>query len=127
MNHNRLGKLGEEKAQEYLKSSGYKILETNFKNDLGKRMGEIDIIARDKKTKELVFVEVKTRKESSGDSPLPEENITASKIHKLDKIIQIYIKRNDLWKEKTRLDAICISIDLFKGKFSIKHLKYIHL
>ncbi|HUW43738.1 MAG TPA: YraN family protein [Bacillota bacterium] len=40
----------------YLQNSHYKIIQRNFQ----RRWGEIDIIAKDKKTKELVFVEVKT-------------------------------------------------------------------
>lgn len=48
------GNLGEDKATEYLVSKGYKILERNLRLYLG----EIDILAEDKKT--LVIVEVKT-------------------------------------------------------------------
>lgn len=48
------GNLGEDKAAEYLASKGYRILERNLRLHLG----EIDILAEDKKT--LVIVEVKT-------------------------------------------------------------------
>ena len=54
-----LGRVGEEKAAEFLTKKGYKILKTNYKT----HVGEIDVIAEDNKT--IVFVEVKTR---SGDS-----------------------------------------------------------
>ena len=47
------GKDSESIAVRYLKKNGYKILEQNYRNQLG----EIDIIAKDKKS--LVFVEVK--------------------------------------------------------------------
>ena len=50
-----LGKKGEELALAQLKALKYRILERNFKC----RLGEVDIIARDKNT--LVFIEVKTR------------------------------------------------------------------
>ena len=46
---------GEAQAARLLKKMGYKILEQNYRTPLG----EIDIIAREKKT--LVFVEVKAR------------------------------------------------------------------
>jgi len=49
------GNRGEIIAQNFLKKSGYEILTTNF----ACKLGEIDIIARTKKT--LVFVEVKFR------------------------------------------------------------------
>ncbi|MCI8620931.1 MAG: YraN family protein [Clostridia bacterium] len=50
------GKLGERVAVEYLKEKGYEIICQNF----ACRQGEIDIVAKDRK--ELVFIEVKTRK-----------------------------------------------------------------
>lgn len=56
--HLELGRLGEERAAAYLERRGYKILRRNFRAPRG---GEIDIVCRDKKHNELVFVEVKTR------------------------------------------------------------------
>ena len=50
-----IGNLGENIAAKYLESSGYHILDRNFRA----RQGELDIIAVD--NDELVFVEVKTR------------------------------------------------------------------
>ena len=55
MQKNTYGKKGELIAANYLKKQKYKILETNYKNQIG----EIDNIAKDKNY--LVFVEVKTR------------------------------------------------------------------
>ena len=54
----KLGKLGEEQAVNYLQKKRYIILEKRWKH---KRF-EIDIIAKNKDT--LVFVEVKTRRNS---------------------------------------------------------------
>jgi len=45
----------ETKAREFLKSKGYRIIRNNFRS----RFGEIDIIAKDKKT--VSFIEVKAR------------------------------------------------------------------
>ncbi|TSA55754.1 hypothetical protein D4R42_04995 [bacterium] len=53
----RIGSFGEDKATIYLQSSHYQIIQRNFQ----RKWDEIDIIAKDKKTKEIVFVEVKTR------------------------------------------------------------------
>ncbi len=72
------GKTGEQVAANFLQNNGYKILEMNYKNSLGKRLGEIDIIAEDKEAGELVFVEVKTRRLQGNEDTLPEENITRS-------------------------------------------------
>ena len=52
-----LGRNGENIASKVLENKNYKILERNFRC----RQGEIDIIAYDEATKEIVFVEVKTR------------------------------------------------------------------
>lgn len=54
--HNKkLGRQGEKKARKYLKSNGWKILESNYTTPFG----EIDIIA--KKDDTVAFIEVKTR------------------------------------------------------------------
>ena len=55
----QFGDLGENAAAEFLANLGYEIIETNFENKTGRKLGEIDIIAKDKNT--LVFAEVKTR------------------------------------------------------------------
>ena len=49
------GNLGEDLAARHLKKSGYKIIERNLSN----RLGEIDILARQKR--DIVLVEVKTK------------------------------------------------------------------
>ena len=59
------GLWGEEKALIYLKSNGYKILDTRVR--FGSRE-EIDIVAR--QNDQLVFVEVKTRKNEDFGRPL---------------------------------------------------------
>ena len=58
-----LGHINESLAVGYLKKQGYKIIETNFKT----KIGEIYIIAMDKKT--LVFVDVKSRNPGRFGSP----------------------------------------------------------
>lgn len=58
-----LGKLGEQIAVQYLKNKGYEILEQNWRA----YRKEIDIIAID--GKDIVFVEVKTRKNDDFGSP----------------------------------------------------------
>ena len=87
----KIGNIGEKVATDYLKKKGYKILDTNFQNNSGSRLGELDIVALDKDKEELVFVEVKTRNLKKFGETLPEENITYSKIRKLSKIAQYYI------------------------------------
>lgn len=61
-----LGKLGEKLAARHLRRNGYKILYRNFRH---RRGGEVDIVCRDCRTGELVFVEVKTRRTRDYGSP----------------------------------------------------------
>lgn len=119
----KVGNLGEELAGEYLKKKGFKIIEFNYQNKKGKRIGEIDIIT--KKDKQIVFVEVKSRIVSSNKKILPEENITRSKLNKLQKIAQIYIKENNLWETSYRFDAVTILFDGDKNVLEIRHLESI--
>ncbi len=78
-----LGKLGEIKAQIYLRLKGLKILHTNFHS----RFGEIDIIAKSKTT--LHFIEVKTSKNYD-----PLFRITPQKYQKILKTIDFYLYKN---------------------------------
>lgn len=110
-----LGFEGEESACKYLTDIGYAVLTRNYHS----RFGEIDIIAKDKDC--LVFIEVKTRSNSSYGTPL--EAITKSKLWKLIKTSQFYINQFKLGDIEYRFDAIEIN---FTGEnSSINHLKSI--
>jgi putative endonuclease len=101
------GKIGEDIASEYLNSQHYKILKRNFRT----RLGEIDIIAIDKKT--LVFVEVKY---GSDDAYL---RVNQKKFEKISRTANAFIKiYGDFKSESYRIDVIAISKD---GK--INHFK----
>jgi putative endonuclease len=80
------GRLGEDAAAEYLKSSGYKILKCNYKN----KMGEIDIIAR--KGEDLIFAEVKTR--SSAEFGSPAQAVTYYKKQRIINSAKWYMMTN---------------------------------
>ncbi len=104
-----LGQLGERAAAAYLKRKGYRIIDFNFKNDRGKRVGEIDIIVQEKAAPgQIVFVEVKARLLKNNDDLLPEENINRFKLHKLQKIAQVYLKNNHLLDIPYRFDAVSV-------------------
>lgn len=117
------GLLGEKAAAKYLKSKGYEILETNFSNPLGRRLGEIDIIAR--YGEEIIFVEVKTREAGSSTDCLPEEKITPAKLRKLNKAGQFYIKSKNLWDCAYRFDAISVWMGDEWKQAKIKHIESI--
>lgn len=64
--HIALGQQGEYLAAQFLRRHGHSILYRNFRAPHG---GEVDIVCRDKKHSELVFVEVKTRSSEAFGAP----------------------------------------------------------
>lgn len=118
------GQAGEQVAVDYLKKHGYEILETNYQNNSGRRLGEIDIIARDKEADELVFVEVKTRDYQKYGATLPEENITHDKLKKLSRIANAYLNQKDMRDAAYRFDAISVWLDFETRRAKIKHIPH---
>ncbi|MEP7162620.1 MAG: YraN family protein [Candidatus Moraniibacteriota bacterium] len=120
--HIATGQLGEDLAASYLKGEGFKILARNVANPFGKRLGELDIVAEQKK--EIVFVEVKTlRERPDGEEWLPEWNATPRKFVKLERIAAYYLKKEGLSERSYRFDVVAVT--LREGKEpSIKHIEY---
>ncbi len=102
----KIGEVGEEIAENYLKKKGYKILERNFKT----KWGELDIVASHKKA--IIFVEVKTLIKKINSEFLPEDEITFHKASQLQKMTQIY-----LYAKKLPLD-IDQQIDIVAIEFN---------
>lgn len=115
------GDLGEKLAVKYLKKKGYQILDRNFQNSSGRRLGEIDIIAKD--GQELVFVEVKTREMQKYADTLPEENITHFKLIRLEKIATAYIRLKHSEDLDYRFDALSVWLDPLTKTAKIKHIQ----
>lgn len=121
-NKDKIGKLGEIIASQYLIKKGYKILDRNFR----KKFGEIDIIAR-AHDKILVLCEVKTIVENlSFPSQLtPEDNLTFHKAQKMRRVAQFYAAKNpDLITEDKgwRIDLIAIVLD--KDRATVKRIQH---
>lgn len=127
MDSGSTGKIGEQVAANFLKENGYEILAINFKNEFGRRLGEIDIIGKDLATSQIIFVEVKTRNFQKYQDTLPEENITYSKLKKLEKIAQFYLRISHLSAADYRFDAIAIWLNQENKEARIRHLKNIYL
>lgn len=114
-----LGKQGEEAAASFLKNNGYRILYRNYRC----KLGEIDIIAKDKDT--LCFIEVKTR--YSIRYGLPEEAISRFKQGQIAKTALLFLKQNNLLEAKARFDVVSlvylsaadIKFKLFKNAFEL--------
>jgi len=96
------GAQGEQRAAEYLRGRGYRILERNYRCPLG----EMDIIARDGKT--VVFVEVKTR--SSERFGSPQAAVGPRKQHRMTAIALYYLKAKGLLDGPARFDVAAVSL-----------------
>jgi putative endonuclease len=94
------GKVGEQIAVSFLKKNGYKILEKNFRC----RLGEIDIVAREGKN--LVFIEVKTRK--SNELGYPEEAVDLRKQRKIVAVALSYLQEKNISDKDIRFDVVAV-------------------
>lgn len=98
-----VGKAGEAAAAAYLRRRGYNIERTNYRV----REGEIDIIARHRDA--LVFVEVKTRRNSSFGAA--EESISAAKRQRLIAAAQSYLAETGAEQSDWRIDLLTVRLD----------------
>lgn len=130
--HNETGKLGEEIATTFLKKQGFEVLERNY----WRKWGEIDIVAREKSSGIVHFVEVKStarspvaRENSSECSTwndwLPEEMVHNAKIKRLRRVIQTYILQNDVGEWV--FDVLVVYIDKASRTAKCKFIKDIVL
>lgn len=94
------GKIGEAEAYAEVKKRGLKIIKTNYKN----KIGEIDIIAKDKDY--FVFIEVKAR--STKKFGLPRESVTYDKQRKIRLVALAFLKQINNLDAKCRFDVIDI-------------------
>ncbi len=92
------GAFGEEFALKHVKNKlKFKILDKNFKCALG----EVDIIAKDKKT--IAFIEVKCK--TSLAFGCSREMLTAQKQRKIKQVAQFYLKSKNLLDSMVRFDV----------------------
>ncbi len=108
-----IGNKGEDLAVKFLKKKGYFIIERNFKT----KLGEIDIIAKDKNT--IVFVEVKTRTNDYFGYPF--EAINEKKKNRLKNLALIFMKRYER-ELPIRFDVVSIFY-MSGGNKKIQHIK----
>jgi putative endonuclease len=122
---NNFGEKGEILAANYLIDKGYQMIDKNYYNFKGYRLGEIDLIAKNSKG-QLIFFEVKSRT-TKGREVVPEESITPKKLQKIFKIINYFLKEKDLLEADWRVDFIGVVFNTKTKKASVRHIKYLHL
>jgi putative endonuclease len=107
----KIGKIGENFACEFLENKGFKIKDRNYR----KPWGEIDVIAE--KGNDLRFVEVKTvtRNDNSHflkDNYEPEDNIHPWKLKRLGRAIETYLLEKRIGDETDwQLDALSVYLN----------------
>ncbi|QTA79751.1 UPF0102 [Desulfonema limicola] len=115
------GQTGEALSCYLLEQNGYIILEKNFKT----KMGEIDIIARDKNT--IVFIEVKARR--TGNFGNPKYAVNWKKKKKISMAALYYLKTTNQSNAKARFDVVSIisepskkpQIEIIKNAFELAY------
>ncbi len=116
----QLGKIGEDLATKFLLKKDYLILERNFYI----QSGEIDIIAQDKKSNDIVFVEVKTR--TSNEFGTPEDAVDEAKRHFLECAAERYLSKKGFPAfQDYRFDLVAIDLNMNTRLANIKYIKYI--
>ena len=111
----RLGRIGETFACEYLVRHHYTLVERNFR----KRYGELDIIAVKDNT--LVFVEVKTRKDRR--FVLPEEAVTGRKLREVAQTAAYYKLLHPKLPDRMRIDVIAIELCPDETLCAFRHIE----
>lgn len=114
VNKRKIGFEYEEYTKKYLELKGLKYIESNFYS----RFGEIDLIFFEEKSKTLIFIEVKYRKNNEYGEAV--EFVTKSKMEKIYLTSICYINKIE-WKENIRYDIVGIS--RFKNKFKVNWIK----
>ena len=109
-----LGRSGERIAAQFLGNNGYKIINTDFRT----RLGQVDIIAKEKDT--ICFVEVKARATDSFGQPV--EAVGDVKQRRIAKAALMFLKQNRLLGSPARFDVVSISYPV-KGQPKIRLIK----
>lgn len=109
------GRFGETAAAEYLRTQGYEIVGMNYQT----RLGEIDIIARNRKY--LCFVEVKLRK--NADFGTAAEFVTKNKQRKLILCARSYLQSKPDHRQP-RFDVVEVyAPNGVNGELTINHIE----
>lgn len=112
-----IGASGERIAEEYLRLSGYRILETNY------RSGhlEIDLIAE--RNGCLIFIEVKTRRNDSFGGAL--ESVSNSKLRNIRTTARFYLASAPRGRgyAEYRFDLVAIDLDRKGDGLVLRHVK----
>lgn len=96
-----LGERAEHVAAQHLQDAGYRVLGRNVRF----RLGEIDIVAEDRRSGAVAIVEVKAM---ASDTPSPEQHVNFAKQQKLTALAGELIRQWRLADRTVRFDVVAI-------------------
>jgi putative endonuclease len=110
-----LGDRGEQAAERYLTSKGFRLLFRGWRN----RSGELDLILLD--GRQVVFVEVKTRLDH--DAGHPAEAVGPEKQRRLTNLALGFLKKHRLLDHSARFDVVAITWPADRTEPTIEHVR----
>lgn len=115
--HIRLGRSGEDLAEEFFLKQGCTIADKNFRT----RFGELDLVLEN--GEEIIFVEVKTRRAHGFGRP--EEAVTPDKQARIRRCAESWLMERGLLESgrPLRFDVLAITME-GDGKPSYRHIPY---
>jgi len=108
-----VGRYGEEVAVAHVRAAGWTVLDRNWRCPAG----ELDVVGMD--GRELVTVEVKTRRSDRFGSPA--EAVTAIKLARLRRLTAAWLQAHDVHPESVRIDVIAVTLPP-RGAAVVEHL-----
>lgn len=113
-----IGNIGEDAVVKYVKNNKWKIITRNYR----KPWGEIDIVARDKKT--ILFIEVKSQSSEVSKLFKPEDHFDYRKKQKLIRTCQSYLAENNYTQDTDfRIDLAAVEVDKNANVARIRYYK----
>ncbi|MPV38207.1 YraN family protein [Georgenia subflava] len=111
-----VGRYGERVAERLLTDHGLEVIERNWRC----RDGEIDLVALDRGTDEIVFVEVKTRRSTTYGPPA--EAVTRAKLARLRRLAALWLRAHDRHAGGVRVDVVAV-LARASGPALVEHLR----
>ncbi len=120
----RLGQTGEQIAAAAYRKRGFVIVAENAVNARGKRIGELDLVVKNRDT--IIFVEVKTRSQPDSRFGSARESVSVYKSRKLLKMAKLFLVRHPQYLILRPQIDICLVIpnNLDNRRFSVTILAH---
>lgn len=108
-----VGRYGEDVAVAHVQAAGWTVLDRNWRC----AVGELDVVCLD--GRELVAVEVKTRRSDRFGSPA--EAVTGVKLARLRRLTAAWLDAHDVHAASVRIDVIAVTLPP-RGAATVEHL-----